>query len=202
MAARIARERDALREALAVIADELGGNLAAPKADGLPAFEVPAEPNADWPEGMAYQLVLGDQPIQPGIETVHLMRSIVQDFGHIPSEYLEAAGHGLYHHKPGAAREDTASAVEPSAFVYDEWDHTRQGYCKGWCQLRERPVHPQPDDFVSATREKYRGLLKHLYRTFEALRGEDKLLRREPQGEEPDIDAIVDAWADHAKGVR
>lgn len=201
MAARIARERDALREALAVIADELGGNLAAPKAQELPAFEVRAEPNADWPEGIAYQLVLGDQPIQPGIETVQLMHSIVQDFGHIPSEYLEAAGQGLYHRKPGAAREDAAAAAEPSAFVYDEWDHTRRGYRKGWCQLRERLVHPQPDDFVAATREKYRGLLKHLYRTFEALRGEDKLLKREPQGEEPDIDAIVDAWADHATGL-
>jgi nitric oxide reductase NorD protein len=70
---------------------------------------------------------------------------------------------------------------------------TRHDYRKGWCQLRERDVHPQLDHYVLQTRHKYRGLLKHPYRTFEALRGEDKLLKGEPFGDDPDIDAIVEA---------
>jgi len=45
-----------------------------------------------------------------------------------------------------------------------------------WCQLRERDVHPRSDGFFAETWTKYRGLLKHLYRTFEALRGEERLL--------------------------
>jgi nitric oxide reductase NorD protein len=200
MAARIARERDAFAEVLAVIADELGGNLSAAEAQ-RPAFDVRPEPSDDWAGGMAFQLVLGDQPVQPSLEALQLMHSIVQDFGQIPPEYLEAAGQGLYHRKPGAAREDAAPPAEPDAYVYDEWDHTRAGYRRAWCQLRERDVHPQHDDFVPRTRTKYKGLLKHLYRTFEALRGEEKLLKREPFGEDPDIDALVEAYADGMRGL-
>jgi len=199
-AARIARERDQFAEALAVIADEQGGNLSAPEGP-RPQFRAEREPDDDWPGGFAFQLVLGDQPIQPIPETVQLMHSIVQDFGQIPPEYLEAAGQGLYHRRQGVAEEDQAPVEEPSAFVYDEWDYGRQGYRKGWCQLRERVVHPQPDAFVEETRHKYRGLLKHLYRTFEALRGEEKLLKREPHGDDPDIDALVEAYADHTQGL-
>ncbi len=199
-AARIARERDQFAEALAVIADEQGGNLSV--AHGRrPEFRVESEPDDDWSGGFAFQLVLGDQPIQPVPETLQLMHSIVQDFGHIPSEYLEAAGQGLYHRRQGVADEDQAPEAVHSAFIYDEWDYGRQGYRKGWCQLRERVVHPEADDFVVETRAKYRGLLKHLYRTFEALRGEEKLLRREPHGEDPDIDALVEAYADHTQGL-
>ncbi len=43
---------------------------------------------------------------------------------------------------------------------------------------------------------KYRGLVAALRRTFEALRGEDKLLKKQPYGENIDIDALVEAWAD------
>ncbi|MGE5152546.1 MAG: nitric oxide reductase activation protein NorD [Bdellovibrio bacteriovorus] len=202
MAARAARERDQLGEALAVIADELGGNLSAAAPEGeRPEFRVERESDDDWPGGFAFQLVLGDQPIQPLPETVQLMHSIVQDFGHIPAEYLEAAGQGIYHHRRGVAEEGEAPVAESDTHVYNEWDYGRQGYRKGWCQLRERPIHPQPDRFVEETRHKYRGLLKHLYRTFEALRGEEKLLRREPYGEDPDIDALVEAYADQAQGL-
>jgi nitric oxide reductase NorD protein len=202
MAARAARERDQFAQALAVIADELGGNLSAavPEAE-RPDLRVEREPDDDWPGGFAFQLVLGDQPIQPLPETVQLMHSIVQDFGHIPSEYLEAAGQGIYHRRQGTAEEGEAPVEASDTHVYDEWDYGRQGYRKGWCRLRERPVHPQADGFVEETRHKYRGLLKHLYRSFEALRGEEKLLRREPYGEDPDIDALVEAYADQAQGL-
>jgi len=200
IAARIKRERAALAEVLAVIADEQGGNLAG-LAGQPPVFALEQSPDDSWPGGMAFQLVLGDQPVQPRVEAVQLMHSIVQDFGHIPPEYLEAAGQGVYHRKTGAAGTAEGPAPLPDAQVYDEWDYTRQSYRKGWCQLRERDVHPQPDGFVGRTRHKYRGLLKHLYRTFEALRGEECLVKREPYGEDPDIDAIVEAYADTVRGL-
>ena len=200
MKARVERERAALAEVLAVIADEQGGNLSAPQGQP-PAFGLEQHPDDDWPGGMAFQLVLGDQPVQPRVEAVQLMHSIVQDFGHIPPEYLEAAGQGVYHRRSGAAGTEGGPPALSDAQVYDEWDYTRQSYRKGWCQLRERDVHPEPDGFVGRTRHKYRGLLKHLYRTFEALRGEERLVKREPYGEDPDIDAIVEAYADTIRGL-
>ena len=200
VAARIARERSAFQHQLAVIADELGGNLRGPETGGLPPT-VQQQPDDDWPGGVAFQLVLGDHAIQPQAEARQLMHSIVQDFGHIPEEYLQAAGQGLYHRKAGAARDDGAPDQAGDTFVYDEWDHTRRAYRKGWCQLREGDVHPADSAFVADTRRKYRGLLKQLYRTFEALRGEERMLRRQPFGEDPDIDALVAAYGDQARGL-
>ncbi len=49
-------------------------------------------------------------------------------------------------------------------------------------------MRPVRDGFVDQTLSKHRGLLKHLYRTFEALRGEDRTLRRQPFGDDIDIE--------------
>ena len=57
------------------------------------------------------------------------------------------------------------------------------------------------DDFVRDTLNKYRGLTAHLRRTFEALRGEDKLLKKQPYGDNVDIDALVEACADMTMGM-
>ena len=67
--------------------------------------------------------------------------------------------------------------------------------------LRELEVSPHDDDFVRDTLIKYRGLTAHLRRTFEALRGEDKLLKKQPYGDNVDIDALVEAWADTTMGM-
>ena len=54
---------------------------------------------------------------------------------------------------------------------------------------------------MADTLEKYRGLASSLRRTFEALRGEDKLLKKQPYGENVDIDALVEAYADSTIGM-
>jgi nitric oxide reductase NorD protein len=61
-------------------------------------------------------------------------------------------------------------------------------------------MHPQWDDFVDRTLQKYRGLPKHLRRTFEALRGEDKRLKGEPEGDDIDLDAMIGSYADRHAG--
>lgn len=43
--------------------------------------------------------------------------------------------------------------------------------------------------------------MKNLRRTFEFLRGEDKTLKGQPYGDDIDIDALVDGWADVASGM-
>jgi nitric oxide reductase NorD protein len=85
-------------------------------------------------------------------------------------------------------------------YVYDEWDHSRQQYRKQWCQLQERPVSPLYNDFVKKTLNKRRGLIKNLHRTFEALREDDKRIRRQPFGDEVDIDAVIEAFSDMCSG--
>ncbi len=67
--------------------------------------------------------------------------------------------------------------------------------------MRELPVQPRVDDFVAETRVKYSRHLAGLRKTFEALRGEDRWLKKEPFGDEVDIDALVESHADAHRGL-
>jgi nitric oxide reductase NorD protein len=61
-------------------------------------------------------------------------------------------------------------------------------------------VSPAHDGFALQTLQKYSGLVRHLRRTFEAMRDENRLLKREATGDEVDIDALVEALADARDG--
>ncbi|WP_240991999.1 nitric oxide reductase activation protein NorD [endosymbiont of Riftia pachyptila] len=62
--------------------------------------------------------------------------------------------------------------------------------------MRELQIQPQYDGFATQVLQKYRRLLASLRRTFEAMRDEDRLLKRQAYGDGVDIDAFVEAWAD------
>ena len=196
--ARRLRERGALAKALAALAAELE-----PARGALPGgrFERLAVPDPARPEGFRVELALRGEAVAPSPEVRALLDSIQQDLGDVPPEYLVPAGPGPCRARAGAARGGERPRAEPEAWVYDEWDHTRGTYRRGWCLLREREIHPGDAAFVRETLERHRGLVKHIHRTFEALRGEDRRLRRQPEGEDVDIDAAVQAWADRAAGL-
>ena len=201
--ARIAREKKALRERLLGLAEELRNSLPLreiPELESAP-FQVRKIPDEIMPEGFRIELLLDAMPVSPPSEVQQLLDSIVQDFDDIPAEYLVPAGHGGYRsdEKP-RTESDSKPIVERDSYRYDEWDYSRARYRKDWCQLRERPVHPRGDAFVEQTLNKHRGLLKHLHRTFEALREHDRRLRRQPHGDDIDIDALTDAYAELQRG--
>jgi len=120
-----------------------------------------------------------------------LTTSIVQDLGEIPDGYLEPAGDGEYdpalfqNQEPDPDEVWKGSYHEEGAFLYHE---------------REKDITPVHDDFVSKTLRKYSGLIKHLRKTFEAMRDEDRMLKRQVNGEGIDIDALVEAIADANDG--
>jgi nitric oxide reductase NorD protein len=163
-------------------------------------FELRKVPAGEMPDGFTFEIELDGRPLPPPDNVKGVMASILQDLGNIPEDYLYAAGDGAYF--AGDAGERSVEDVwkgtyhEEGAFLYNEWDYERQHYRKNWAVLRELEVTPRHDGFVADTLVKYRGLTAALRRTFEALRGEDKLLKKQPYGENIDIDALVEAWAD------
>ena len=163
-------------------------------------FELRKVPAEEMPDGFTFEIELDGRPLPPPDNVKGVMASILQDLGNIPEDYLYAAGDGAYF--AGDAGERSVEDVwkgtyhEEGAFLYNEWDYERQHYRKNWAVLRELEVTPRHDGFVADTLVKYRGLTVALRRTFEALRGEDKLLKKQPYGENIDIDALVEAWAD------
>lgn len=201
-AARIEREKILLRVKLAQELEKLQPDT----QDDKRHFDVKKQANDDQSGLPHMEITLDDAPIAPPEGVVQLLTSIYLDLGEIPPEYLVPAGPGEY--DPGLFEDKTQDpdAVwqgtyhEEGASLYPEWDFGRQHYRKNWCVLREKDVKPLNNDFAAQTLQKYSGLVKHLRRTFEAMRDENRLLKREVSGDEVDIDALVEALADARDG--
>ena len=211
---REALERDRLRIALARLVDEADGTRRPAESeddgpelreDTRDRLQARRTDDLDAPDGVRFELFLDGNPVVPPPDVVSTMESIVQDLGEIPPDYLVAAGPGLYRRSLGGADKDPDSVWagtyhEDGAFLYDEWDFSRRHHRKAWCVLREHELPAGDLDFHHATLAKHGGLIKSIRRTFEVLRGEDKTLRRQPHGEDIDIDALVEAHADMRAG--
>jgi len=62
-------------------------------------------------------------------------------------------------------------------------------------------VKPGDGQFVFETRQRYAPFIHQLKRRFEAVRGEDRILGRQPDGDEIDLDALVEAVNDRRSGA-
>ncbi|MBE0614738.1 MAG: nitric oxide reductase activation protein [Burkholderiales bacterium] len=194
---RIAKERRALyteltQLRLAAQAERRDPQTGEPDLDVESSFET-----------LDFELQIDGEAVAPPEEVARLMRSIIQDFGEIPEEYLLASGPGAYaadslpEEESGGSGETRASGGR----LYDEWDFRRRDYRKDWCVLFESEV-PQGDAaYVAAVRARYAGQITQLRRRFEALRGEDRLMRRQQEGDDIDFDAVVEAYAERKSGI-
>ena len=200
---RIEHEREMLIASLSDMLDELADES---DEEDTQRFQLHDPQNQDSDE--AVMLDLDGEAIKSTPEVAELLASILQDFQHIPPEYLAAAG---------ASRADASEFVSPpdsnstpnrssgttdasTVMHYPEWDFRRRHYRKNWCTLREIEMHPSPEPFVEQTLARHRGLVVDLRRTFEALRDGNKRLRHQNSGDNIDLDALITAHADAAAG--
>ncbi len=205
-AARLEKEKARLRVKLAELLREHQAaqpEQAEPAQPDKPEFEVtPREDNG----ALDFEITLDDVPIAPPDDVRQLLTSVYLDFGEIPPEYLTPAGEGEYDPSFVFDRPEDPDSVwhgtyhEKGAELYPEWDHGRQHYRKNWCVMREKSVPPIHDDFVQQTLDKHSGLVRHLRRKFEALRDENRIEKRQTQGDEIDLDALIEALADARDG--
>jgi nitric oxide reductase NorD protein len=201
-ASRVAREKKELQAELAKLLPENTGNADAQPAEGAPRFSVIATESGSGPDD--FELVLDGAPVTPPDQLNNLMQSIAQDLGEIPEDYLVPAGDGDYQGK--SAEEDKSTAAwegtnsDDGALFYNEWDYKRRHYRKNWCLLREVDVKPGDPDFIDTTLNHYALQIGQLRRTFEMLRGEDKWLKNQMAGEDIDLDAVINAYADLRSG--
>jgi len=201
-ASRVAREKEAFRALLAALRDEHRERAGSDEDAGAPFAAQLSEPDAVGAREL--ELRLDGKPVTPSADAMSLVQSILQDFETLPPDYLVPAGPGDYQaagQSParGGPDEDPAGD-EADVALYDEWDIARKRYRRNWCALRLRDVLPGDAGFVWRTLEKYRGQIAGLKRAFEALRGEDRTHRRQPNGDGIDIDATVEGFADLAAG--
>ena len=205
-ARRMAREKAKLRVAIKYLADDMVERRKLHDRRQVDKVDIRKAPDASQPEGFRLELTVDGQLVPPPDEVQALMTSIMLDLGEIPEEYLVPAGPGEYDlsrfEQQTPSPDDVWSGTyhEEGAFLYNEWDHRRRHYRKNWCVMREHAVESDDIGFYRRTLKKHRGLVKSLRRTFEMLRGEDRLLKRQRFGEDVDIDALVEAHADTRSG--
>ncbi|UCH52552.1 MAG: nitric oxide reductase activation protein [Pseudomonadota bacterium] len=205
---RVARDSARLRRMLAQVAVDEQARRGARPARRQPKeavrFRMLARPQAGAGQESTFELQLDGAPIEPGAELRALLGSLLQDLGEIPPHLLASAPDSSYtaHAQPDDALEDTDKGFDDTAgtVLYDEWDYQRKHYRKDWCVLREIDLDPVNDDFVAQTLRKYAATLPGLRKTFEALRGEQHWLRRQTNGDDIDLDALIEARAEMRHG--
>jgi nitric oxide reductase NorD protein len=130
-----------------------------------------------------------------------LAEEITADLGHIPNDYI-AAAQGL----AGQAAPSLLAASSPAGqslvapLTYDEWDFRRNGFRKDWCILFEKQLQPIKGTFVDSTLDKYHGLLRQLKNQFEMLRTRERFIKRQRDGNDIDLDALIESISDARAG--
>jgi len=202
---RMLKEKARLRDYLRVLMDDfMQGKELEQRPDKFNLKE--GKSDQDRLESMQVEITLNDQPMPLPEHVKNLLRSVMIDFGEIPPEYLEPAGEGEYDpellNDSSLNPEDVWSGTyhEEGAFIYKEWDSARQAYKKNWCVMRELELKHDDKSFYDKTVTKYAGHIHSLKQTFEMLRGEDRLLKRQLFGDDVDIDALIEAWSDVKAG--
>ena len=204
--ARLAAQRDRCRILVAQLLDRHNAPTRPDTARNTPSPRLTRQsaPDDTQPDGARIELQLDGQPLTPPAELRSLLQSIIQDLGALPDDYLTPAGPGATTAQDTGVRnpDDVWQGTyhEDGAWRFNEWDCHRQAYKKNWCVLREVTVPPADLAFFRRCMHRHHGLIKRLRRTFEALRGEQALLRKQPHGDDIDLDAVIDGQADRAAG--
>ena len=93
-----------------------------------------------------------------------------------------------------------SDAEKAGALLYDEWDYRINRYLPEWCAVKLR--HPRGGNTEAVDRivRQNSALIARLKQQFEALRPERVRLTRQLDGDDLDLDAIVNAHADRRAG--
>ena len=170
--------------------------------DQVNRVSITTQPDSDETDEWEMTLTIDGQPVVPPDDVIQRAKSIVQDFGEIPEDYLVPAGDGQYRQDSQVEedRHEKTNSEAEETYFYDEWDYRRRHYRKNWCVLRELEMHPSSESVVETILEKYSHLVRNIRRSFEALRGDDRMLRRQKNGDDIDIDAVVESYVDVVEG--
>jgi nitric oxide reductase NorD protein len=140
---------------------------------------------------------IDNQEIPLSEELIELARQIKDDIGTLPENYISSAagqaGEG-YSYTDQAVPADDHGAAGP--VVYDEWDYRRKGYRKNWCVITEKEIPQVQSTFIEQTLKKYRGQIRRLRHQFELMQSSEHFVRRQRDGNDIDLDAMVESLAD------
>ncbi|MDI6746147.1 MAG: VWA domain-containing protein [Rhodocyclaceae bacterium] len=190
-AERIGRETEVLRRALGALKGTAGRKPAAPA-------EFAAQLKTETGE---IEIQLDGEAVTLPPDARAAAQSLLQDLGELPPEALTPAGDGGW--QPTGQDLGLPEQVSNRAadFRYDEWDYHRNAYRRKWCHVYVNELKPGDGQFVRDAKARFAPHIQQIKRRFEAVRGEDRILGRQQDGDEIDIDALVEAVNDRRCGA-
>lgn len=169
----------------------------------LPSEKEKDDDRQELQDRVVRHIRLDDEKINLDSTLQELGREIMDDLGHLPQLYVDsaekmAAGRSYDPFMNTGAQEGRALK---GATLYDEWDFRRQGFRKNWCHLLEKDIQPSAGTFISTTLNEQRGVIKQLKRQFEQMRSHHRFVGRQRDGDDIDLDALIEATADQKAGL-
>jgi nitric oxide reductase NorD protein len=150
-------------------------------------------------------LLIDGRSVPIPVAMARLIEEIYEDLGAIPGSYLAVADEMSGHHFRSLCKvpEGTGyflSSQADDVHVLHEWDYRRQGYRKNWVLLREMESIEENTGFVEETYTRYRGMIQQIGRQFERIRLAQRVLKRQKEGDDIDLDAVVASFSDWRAG--
>jgi len=147
-------------------------------------------------------VTINNEEVELSGEMAEEVRRFREEFGHLPGRFVSSA--------VGRAGEGVAPDVGPgaeqggalqAAICYDEWDYRRLGFRKNWCVVTVKELPDLKSGFIRQTLGKYHGVVNRLRHQFEMMRTTDRFVRRQRDGDDIDLDALVESLADARAGL-
>jgi len=98
-------------------------------------------------------------------------------------------------------REDRRPDAAAGSLTYPEWDHREKSYRHPGATVQLLRPLPGSQQWVDETLATHRSLRESVRRRFEMLRAQPLRLRRRLDGDEIDLDAYVEGYADYRAGL-
>ncbi|NQX81302.1 MAG: VWA domain-containing protein [Flavobacteriaceae bacterium] len=96
--------------------------------------------------------------------------------------------------------ESTETTSEEHSISYDEWDYKKMSYLKDHCKVYPRKITTSNINYYSRTMADNKTILLELRKTLTSANNKYKLQYKQSQGEQYDLDALIDYCVDlHAK---
>lgn len=170
---------------------EMGVALIIEQAEGSPL---------DAP--VTVHLTIDNASVSMPLELEQMARRLESEFAVHPNQFVASAVGKAGHHM---ARGEFVSVADEETITapvaYDEWDYRRNGFRKNWCILSQQEIPLVRSNFVATTLGKYRGQIIRLRHQFEMMRNQERFLKRQRDGNDIDLDALVESLADSRAGL-
>jgi nitric oxide reductase NorD protein len=147
-------------------------------------------------------VTINNEEIELGEELHDIAVDIVNEAGYLPARYVSSAvgkagkGYGAFAAQDAGKGQELAAPV-----VYNEWDFRRSDFRKNWVSVVEKEVPLIHTSFVDTTLNRFHGEIVRLRYQFEMMRATERFVRRQRDGEDIDLDAVVESMADARAGL-